>query len=129
VRYDVEAGTLSIIVQDLNEATNPYSYSQKIPLLVYDASNQAVIDEEVWINGTTTLSYSISSQPSRVRLVYGDYVLVQLEEYGNSYLETSTIEIIAPPIDPLIIFIGALSVVIVGSLVVLFAMHRRKQGL
>ena len=128
VRYEVETGTLSITVQDLNEATNPYSYSQKIPLLVYDASNQALIDEDVWINGTTTLTYSVYSQPTRVRLVYDDYVLVQLEEYGNSYLETNTIQIIATPIDPIFIYIGVLPIVVVGSLVVLLLINRRKKS-
>jgi hypothetical protein len=127
VRYDAREGVLSITVKDLNEATNPYSYFQKMPLLVYDATEQTIVDEKIWINGTTTLSYSISSQPSRVRLVYGDYVLVQLEEYGNSYLETSTIEIIAPPIDPLFIYLGILSVVVIGSLAILFLINRRKK--
>jgi aminopeptidase N len=127
VIYDVNDGTLSITVQDVNEDSNPYSYSQKIPLLVYNSTNQEMIDEEVWINGTTTLTFSVSSRPSRVRLVYGDYVLVQLEEYGNSYLETSSIEIITLPNDPLIIFVGVLSVVVVCSLVVLFVVMRRKK--
>ena len=126
VRYDVSEGSLFITVQDLNQATNPYSYSQEIPLLVYDANNQEVINEEVWINGTTTLSYSMSSQPSKVRLIFSDFVLVQLEEYGNSFIETETIEIIAPPPDPLFIYIGVLSTVIVGALVILFLINRRK---
>ncbi len=125
--YDVGTGVLSITVEDLNEVTNPYSYSQKMPLRVYDINDQSIINEEVWINGTTTLSYSVSSQPSRVRLVYGDYVLVQLEEYGNSYLETRTIVIVEPTIDPLFVFVGVLSVVVVGSLLVLFTIIRRKR--
>ncbi|NVM18542.1 MAG: M1 family metallopeptidase [Candidatus Lokiarchaeota archaeon] len=77
--YNSETQTLDITIVDLNEPWNDYEYSQQVPLYVYDASNSLISSQTVWINGTTELSFNISTRPNRVSLNYNNYVLVQLE--------------------------------------------------
>jgi hypothetical protein len=77
--YNSETQTLDITIVDLNEPLNDYAYSQQVPLDIIDTSNSLISSQWVWINGTTELSFTLSNQPSKVRLLYSNYILVQLE--------------------------------------------------
>ncbi|MFW9900719.1 MAG: M1 family metallopeptidase [Candidatus Thorarchaeota archaeon] len=79
---------LQLTINDLNEPLNDYSYSQQVELLIYD-SNGLAYDEWIWINGTTTMNISLINKPKRLRLEYGDEVLVQLYSEDITYLEKS----------------------------------------
>lgn len=84
--YDGNQQILQLIINDLNEPLNDYNYSQQVQLLIYDSSG-LTLDEWIWINGTTTRNISLSNKPRKVRLEYGDEVLVQLYSEYNTYIE------------------------------------------
>ncbi|MFX1363527.1 MAG: M1 family metallopeptidase [Promethearchaeota archaeon] len=84
--YDANLQILELTINDLNEHLNDYHYSQQVQLIVYN-SNGITYNEWIWINGTTTLDISLSNKPTKVRLEYGDEVLVQLDSNFNTYLE------------------------------------------
>ena len=92
--YNKSRQFLLLTINDLNEPLNDYIYSQQVQLLIY-GSNGVVYDEWIWINGTTTLNISLINKPKRVRLEYGDDVIVQLYSADQTYLE---ILLIKPPI-------------------------------
>ncbi len=84
--YDGNREILQLTINDLNEPLNDYNYSQQVQFLIYD-SNGLTYDEWIWINGTTTLNITLINNPIRVRLEYGDEVLVQLYSEIDTYLE------------------------------------------
>ncbi|MFX1569691.1 MAG: M1 family metallopeptidase [Promethearchaeota archaeon] len=86
--YDDNQQILEVTIIDLNEPLNNYPYSQQVQLLIYD-SNGLVYNEWIWINGTTTINISLVNKPNRLRLEYGDEVLVQLYSEDITYLEKS----------------------------------------
>lgn len=89
--YNSENQTLDITIIDLNEPLNDYEYSQQVPIRVYDTLNSLIYSQTVWINGTTELSFPVSTRPNRVSLIYSNYVLVQISDESdlayNSYVE------------------------------------------
>ncbi|MHA1508852.1 MAG: M1 family aminopeptidase, partial [Promethearchaeota archaeon] len=87
-KYSSETQNLTITVVDQNEAWNDFEYSQQVPLNVYDASNSLIFSQTVWINGTTELSFTLSSKPHRVSLVYNNYVLVQIADEFDLTLDS-----------------------------------------
>ncbi len=82
-----------LTINDLNEPLNDYIYSQQVQLLVYE-SGSIVFNSWVWINGTTTFNISTINKPDKIRLEYGDEVLVQLYSADQTYLEKS---LLTPP--------------------------------
>jgi aminopeptidase N len=76
--YNAATKVLNITIEDINEPLNDYAYSQQVPLAVYNASGYVIYSQDVWINGTTELSLSLSANSSKVSLLYNNYVLVQL---------------------------------------------------
>ena len=86
--YNSNTQILNVTIIDLNEVWNDYSYSQQVPLRVYDASDSQILSETVWINGTSELSFNVSTQPKKVSLIYSNYVLVQLENENDLRLDS-----------------------------------------
>lgn len=86
-RYDEDQQLLKLTINDLNEHRNFYSYSQQILLLIYDSNGLIVYNEWKWINGTTEINIPLSNKPEKVRLDYGDDVIVQLSSAYETYLE------------------------------------------
>ncbi|MFX1437764.1 MAG: hypothetical protein ACFFAA_11305, partial [Promethearchaeota archaeon] len=89
--YNSSAQILHLTINDLNEPLNDYMYSQQVELQIYN-SGGIIYDEWVWINGTTMFNIALTSKPTKVRLKYGDEVIVQLESQYETYLEKSLIE-------------------------------------
>ncbi|MFX1573827.1 MAG: M1 family metallopeptidase [Promethearchaeota archaeon] len=79
INFDSNMREINITITDLNENANDYYYSQKIPLIIYHRQNE-LFKEQVWINGTTTLKYSLSKTPTKIELLYTDDVIVQFSE-------------------------------------------------
>ncbi|MHA2287902.1 MAG: M1 family metallopeptidase [Promethearchaeota archaeon] len=92
--YNSDTQNLEITILDTNEQWNDYNYSQQVPLRVYDATDSLILDQIVWINGTTELSFTMSTRPKKVSLIYDNYVLVQLDnEYDltlDSFLQNGS---------------------------------------
>ena len=97
VVYNVTDGTVTISVEDLNEGSNPYSYSQQVLVRVYNDFAGVLLEEIVWINSTTTFTRLVSTRPSEVCLDYEDYVLVDLISYDADSLSTQNIQIVGTP--------------------------------
>ena len=53
---------------------------------IYDAVANTIFSNEIWINGTTSLSLNLSTTPDRIRLIFTDFVLAQSIE-GREFLE------------------------------------------
>ncbi|MHA1727979.1 MAG: M1 family metallopeptidase [Promethearchaeota archaeon] len=94
VEYNSSGMTATIIIEDLNEIIssnsseyNTYSYSQQVPIYIYDSNNQVIYSEVVWINGTTTLMIPVTRQPAKVSLILTDDVLAQLYTYDVDSLD------------------------------------------
>ncbi|MFX1263362.1 MAG: M1 family metallopeptidase [Promethearchaeota archaeon] len=111
VIYNETESTLMVTIEDENEAYNPYSYSQQVPLRVLDTTHEVLSDEVVWINGTTTLTLEVTGEPDEVRLLYDDYILVELSEQDIHYLSTRNIQGVG----------GDFAAIVIGVVVVLAA--------
>ncbi|MCJ7651691.1 MAG: hypothetical protein MUP85_24050, partial [Candidatus Lokiarchaeota archaeon] len=85
--YNADNGTLSLTIIDLNEPVNEYPYSQQVPLEIYNTNDQTIYSELIWINSTTTIRIPISQTPKMARLLYDNYVLVQLDNPFKLYLD------------------------------------------
>ena len=93
VVYDRLEGTLKVTIEDENEADNPYSYSQQVPIRVLGSMDEVLNDKDVWINGTTILTLEVAGEPVEVSLLYDDYILVELAEQGVHSLSTRNIQV------------------------------------
>jgi len=97
VVYNLTDGTVTISVEDLNEDSNPYSYSQQVVVRVENDFAGVLLEEMVWINGTTTFTRLVSTRPSEVCLDYEGYVLVDLISYDVDSLSTQNIQVVGTP--------------------------------
>ena len=111
--YDGTQQILQLTINDLNEPLNDYIYSQQVQLLTYDSSG-ITHNEWIWINGTTKLNVSLSNKPTKVRLEYGDEVLVQLYSEYDTYIE----KVLKKPIKILPIIIGAIVAISVIGIII-----------
>ena len=85
--YNNTEKILKITINDLNEPMNSYNYSQQMPINVYDELNNIIHTDIIWVNSTTVLNIPMTSEPTKVRLIYTDDVLVQLGLIDPLYLE------------------------------------------
>ncbi len=90
--FDATDWTLTVIIEDKNEPINTYVYHQQATLRVYDTDDVLLYDDSIWINGTTTISIPMAAIPEKVRLEYGNDVIVQLSEPFLSYIESNVDE-------------------------------------
>jgi len=77
---------LTFTIEDLSESQNPFQYAQKIPFRAYNDQNQVIYSNELWLNGTTTVNITLAQEPSKISLLYADYILVQLESLEQNSL-------------------------------------------
>ncbi|MFX1497530.1 MAG: M1 family metallopeptidase [Promethearchaeota archaeon] len=95
VIYDAQSKLINITIEDVNEQINPYSYSQPIPIEIYNSGSNLEFNDSKWVNGTTSIIIPVEKTPDRVVLnYYSGNIPVQLSEYGVTYLETTEITII-----------------------------------
>ena len=78
---------LTVVIEDQNEVANDYTYSQQVPLYVYDSEDSVIYNDVIWINSTTTLTIPLGFVPEKVRLVYGQDVIVQLWDPAITYID------------------------------------------
>ena len=97
VVYNWTDDTLTVSIEDLNENSNPYSYSQRVPVRVYSYYGATPIDEIVWINSTTAFVLSVPTQPTKVSLLYDGYILVDLVSNDIDSLDTQNIQLVGTP--------------------------------
>lgn len=90
--YDSMKSNLSFEIVDLNRGSNVYDYSQQVPVKVYDASADELVNAIVWVNGSTTIAFQTTGSPSEIRLDYGGYVIVQLLNAATDYYNAHQIE-------------------------------------
>jgi hypothetical protein len=121
--YDRVEGTLLVTIEDENEAYNPYSYSQQVPIRVLGSADEVLNDQVVWINGTTTLTLEVTGEPDEVILLYDDYILVELMEQGIHSLSTRDIRIAEE--FPLVIVLGVIGVIAAITIVAAVYIRRR----
>jgi hypothetical protein len=124
VVYDRVEGTLIVTIEDENEAYNPYSYSQRVPIRVLSPTDEVLIDEIVWINGTTNLTLEVGGDPDEVSLLYDDYILVELQEQGIHSLSTKDIQIAGE--FALVVVLGA--IVAIATVTIIVAGYIRRRG-
>ncbi|MFX1389116.1 MAG: M1 family metallopeptidase [Promethearchaeota archaeon] len=94
VTYNLNTKLINITIEDVNEAINPYSYSQPIPIEIYYSSLNLEFSGPKWINSTTSIILQLENVPNRVVLNYYNNIPVQLLQYGITYLETTDITIV-----------------------------------
>lgn len=131
VQYNSSDGTLRIIIEDLNEGgSNPYVYHQRVPIRVYGLGYVILVYDEVWINGTTTLSFELDQEPEEVGLIYNNYVLVELDISEPTQLVTRVNELLGEPTNPdnpwIIVGIEAVVVTVFIILTLFIGTRRRK---
>jgi len=122
--YDKEEGSLSVTVVDENEANNPHSYSQKVPIRVLSYTDEVLINTVVWINGTTVLTLEVVGEPYEVSLLYDNYILVELSAQNIHSLSTRDIRVAGE--FTLILILGTLAVIMV--VIIVFAICIRRKG-
>ncbi len=123
VVYDRVEGTLIVTIEDENEAYNPWSYSQQVPIIVLGSTGEVLSDEVVWINGTTSLTLEVAGTPDEVILLYDDYILVELSEQGIHSLSTKEIQITGE--FALVVVFGAIAVIATITIIVVVYIRRR----
>ncbi|QEE15506.2 M1 family metallopeptidase [Promethearchaeum syntrophicum] len=84
--YDTNSSVLNITIKDRNEEYNNYQYFQQLTLEIYDDKANTIFSNEIWINGTTFLSFNLTTIPDKVRLIFTDSVLAQSIP-GTEYVE------------------------------------------
>ncbi|MFW9878762.1 MAG: M1 family aminopeptidase, partial [Candidatus Thorarchaeota archaeon] len=99
VIYDATSRVINIKIEDINyeNKKNQYSYSQQVPLEIYNSDSSLIFSDIEWINGTTSILVQLEETPQKVVLNYNDFVLVQFSDYNLDYLETTDITIINKP--------------------------------
>ncbi|MDF1538473.1 MAG: M1 family metallopeptidase [Candidatus Thorarchaeota archaeon] len=124
-QYEVTTTTLTFNIIDLNEHLNPNEYSQQIPVTVYDSQDNILVDQEVWVNGTTTISWQLTASPDLIVLDYSDYIIVQLSSESQDSYEYGGLGIsVLYPIDPIMLTISV-SVVVAIPLIVYYLKKKR----
>ena len=123
VVYDRAEGTLVVTIEDENEASNPYSYSQQVPIRVLSSTDEVLYDEVVWINGTTTLTLEVAGEPDEVSLLYDNYILVELTEQGIHSLTTRNIQIVGG--FPIVLTLVGIAVLAPIAIVAVLYIRRR----
>ncbi|MFX1470431.1 MAG: M1 family aminopeptidase, partial [Promethearchaeota archaeon] len=97
VTYNANTKFINITIEDVNEGVNHYSYSQPIPIEIYNSTLNLEFSDSKWINSTTAIIMQLEDIPSRVVLNYSNNIPVQLLQYGITYLETTDITIVRTP--------------------------------
>ncbi len=123
--YDRDKGTLTVTIEDENDAYNPHSYSQKVPIRVLSFTDEILSDTVIWINGTTDLTLEVVGEPYEVSLLYDNYILVELSAQNIHSLSTRNIQ--AAGELPLILILGTVAAIAV-VIVVLAIYIRRKES-
>ncbi len=90
VVYFQNSNIVNITISDLNEDTNEFPYSQRVPLEIY-AGLDTIYQDDVWINGTTSILIQLDDEPSAVSIMITNYVLVQLDDVMTSSISTDEI--------------------------------------
>ncbi|MFX1578931.1 MAG: M1 family metallopeptidase [Promethearchaeota archaeon] len=125
--YDREEGTLMVTIEDENEAYNPYSYSQTVPIQVIGTMGGILDERTVWINSTTVVTLEMAREPHWVVLLYDDYILVELAEQDTHSLSTTEIQRVGnllPDLIPVVI-LGAIAVIATIAILVVGYNRRR----
>jgi len=143
VIYNAGDHILSVTVEDLNEDSNPYPYAQRVPITVFGSkfvaadneleldfpydrvSGEILYEGYVWINGTTSLTFTVEGNPDEVRLEYDDYVLVELENTGIEYA-AHAVQIVGR-IDVMLAYEGTLVVLVAAITVIGFDSYRKER--
>jgi len=123
--YDRDKVTLTVTIEDENDAYNPHSYSQKVPIRVLSFTDEILSDTVIWINGTTDLTLEVVGEPYEVSLLYDNYILVELSAQNIHSLSTRNIQ--AAGELPLILILGTVAAIAV-VIVVLAIYIRRKES-
>jgi hypothetical protein len=127
VIYNREDGTLMVTIEDENEAYNPYSYSQKVPIQVIGTMGEILDERTVWINSTTVVTLEMAREPHWVVLLYDDYILVELAEQDTHSLSTTEIQRVGnllPDLIPIVV-LGAIAVITTIAILVVGYNRRR----
>ena len=115
--YNTDTKRLTFTIEDLNEPLNHYKYSQQVPLAIYDASKQLILSEDVWINGTTEFSFVLPNDPSKVSLLYDNYILVQLDSDSELRLDLIISQAI-PGYDLYILILVSLQILAISIVII-----------
>ena len=115
--YNSDTKSLSFTIEDLNEPWNAYEYSQQVPLAIYDASEQLILSEDVWINGTTEFSFILPKDPRKVSLLYDNYVIVQLNPNSNFRLDL-LIDQAIPGYDLYILILVSMQIIAISIVII-----------
>jgi len=98
--FNQNTKVLEVSIEDLNQPLNKYSYSQLVPIKIYDGSNNIILDDKFWINGTTTLTIPLTTNPKKVSLEYKKYLLVQFQTFSDESLDLYIDIEQSPPLIP-----------------------------
>ncbi len=83
-----ETWKLNFTIRDINSDLHEYQYAQRIPCEIYDIENNLVYNNSIWVNGTSKISidYPKMPKPKEIRLIYNDFILVQLEDNQELFI-------------------------------------------
>ncbi|MFW9968475.1 MAG: M1 family aminopeptidase, partial [Candidatus Thorarchaeota archaeon] len=123
VVYDRMNSNMTIIIEDENEANNPYAYSQKVPIRVLGTTDEVLAQELIWINSTTILTLEVTGVPREVRLLYDEYILVELADQSIDSLSTRDIENVGE--FDVILTIGV--IIVIATAVIVAAIRIRRK--
>lgn len=93
ITFNSDTQEINITITDLNEGVNDYFYYQKVPLVINNGITE-LYNAQIWINGTTTLTYTLSETPTKVELLYTDDVIVQFSEDDQIGISSTDIKLI-----------------------------------
>ncbi|MCP4760519.1 MAG: M1 family metallopeptidase [archaeon] len=119
--FDPGLQLLTVVIEDLNEDLNNYSYSQPVLYYVYNSIEEVMEVDYILINGTTTFSVALSEQPAKIKLDYTEDVLVQL---SDSFVESIT-KVIGTNWNSVIIMISAIVAIGLGIGIYLLRLRKR----
>jgi hypothetical protein len=87
VKFDSGSNNLTFVIKDLNRQLNDYDYRQLVPLAIYDSNGNEIYNDEIWIEGNTTVNVALTQTPYKISLLYDNYVIVQLDDPAQLSLD------------------------------------------
>jgi hypothetical protein len=125
--YDSSTSFLTFQIVDHNEDRNQYTYSQQIPLMIYDSQDNELVNTMVWVNGTTSFEFELTNAPDLIMLDYHDFILVQLPDSLTKSYSISGEQVYSPlPFGLDVIFTGGVFLASGILMVIIILIEKRK---
>jgi aminopeptidase N len=87
LEFQLSISEINVHMQNGHPPLNQYSYTQEVPLRIYGNDNQIIWSQTLTLSSGNAYSMVLSEIPYKVKLLYSDDVLVQLDNLLDLSIE------------------------------------------